>query len=78
MRNGQLTRVLCLYQTLNAERRTLRSLAREFSVTTRTVRRDLEALADAGIAVCKSRDSDDEAIERVWWVNSRIAMRKSA
>lgn len=51
VRNGQLIRTLCLYRTLAAERRTLQSLATDFGVTTRTVRRDLEALADAGIAL---------------------------
>jgi predicted DNA-binding transcriptional regulator YafY len=70
MRNGQLTRVLSLYRTLLCERRSIDSLARDFSVTTRTVRRDLDALADAGVPLCKSTECDDGPSQaRVWWVN---------
>lgn len=70
MRNGQLTRVLSVYRTILAERRTLDALARDFSVTTRTIRRDLDALHDAGFAVCKSHDSDDAYDDhaRCWWI----------
>lgn len=75
MRNGQLTRVLSLYRALYAERRTLASLAKDFSVTTRTVRRDIEALEDAGFGVAKSCEIDDVddaqwAQTRQWWIEN--------
>ena len=53
MRSDALVRVLTLRDTLASGRRwTLPQLADRFSVTTRTIRRDLAALEQAGVPVC--------------------------
>lgn len=70
MRNGQLVRVLKVCQRLGDGRRhVLLSLADEFRVTTRTIRRDIDAIQEAGIAVHRSGQSDDDDSQRgFWWV----------
>lgn len=48
-RNAQLVRVLRLAHDLQTKRRpTLRQLAERYEVHTRTIRRDVEALREAG------------------------------
>jgi predicted DNA-binding transcriptional regulator YafY len=56
VRNEALVRVLLLARTLTAERLTLEELARVSGVTTRTVRRDLEALHAAGFSIRSTED----------------------
>ena len=48
MRHRALLRVLAVRQQLAAGRCTLRSLAAQFGVTTRTIRRDVDVLRLAG------------------------------
>lgn len=53
-----LVRALALRDTLASGRRwTLAQLADRFSVTTRTVRRDLAALKTAGVPVCSEQQA---------------------
>jgi predicted DNA-binding transcriptional regulator YafY len=70
MRNGQLVRVLALMQRLRSGRHTLASLACEFRVHQRTIRRDLEALSVAGVPVRHSADvaGDDAPLRGFWWM----------
>lgn len=53
MRNDTLIRVLRMIEALRVRRLSLRELAREHQVTTRTVRRDLEAISAAGLPLRK-------------------------
>lgn len=70
-RNRQIVRELILLRMLETTRigYTLNELARETSVTTRTIRRDLEALEEAGVPIT---DIDERAetvgAERRWRV----------
>lgn len=48
-RNAQLLRVLTLIDALQRGPRVIQSLSDELRVTTRTIRRDLDALREAGI-----------------------------
>jgi len=50
-RNVGLVRALRMAELLRKERQTVHQLAATFEVTTRTVRRDLHALALAGLAI---------------------------
>ena len=63
-RNRQLVRAFALIRLLHRGRYTVAALAQPLGVTTRTVRRDLEALIDAGVPV--SRDGEDAA---VYWID---------
>lgn len=70
MRNASLVRALALRDTLSSGRRwTLAQLADRFSVTTRTIRRDLAALETAGVPVCAERAEQGNNVEAgTWWV----------
>lgn len=50
-RNQKLVRALRMAKLLRTERRPVHQLAETFEVTSRTVRRDLAALAEAGVPV---------------------------
>lgn len=69
MRNRQLVRVLRLRDMLVSGRLTLNELAAELRVTTRTIRRDLEALQEAHVPVHyhRSNNEPDEGESR-WWI----------
>jgi predicted DNA-binding transcriptional regulator YafY len=64
VRSEALIRTLQIAERLRGGRRTLESLAREFGVNTRTVRRDIEALELAGVMV---RTSRFEGLPGVYW-----------
>lgn len=66
-RNDSLVRVLTMMHYLKGGRQTLEQLAEEFHVSTRTVRRDLEALSVAGVPVRHSGDTG-EGFAGYWWV----------
>lgn len=66
-RNVSLIRVLTMMHYLRGGRQTLEQLAEEFKVSTRTVRRDLEALSVAGVPVRYSGDTG-ERLAGYWWV----------
>ena len=68
MRNSSLVRVLCLIESLKHKRATLQSLADEFNVSTRTIRRDLEALSLAGVPVRTTADAYANGINGFWWI----------
>lgn len=68
-RNVALVRTLSLMQRLQRGRATLKELAEEFKVTTRTIRRDLVALQDAGIPVRNTSDAYANGINGFWWVD---------
>lgn len=72
MRNTALVRVLMLKATLESGRHwTLQQLAERFNVTTRTVRRDLAALEEAGVPICQARsEQGNHAEPGRWWVLS--------
>lgn len=55
-----LTRTWHLVALLRGGGRTLAKLSRELGVTTRTVRRDLECLQAAGVAVFDEQGEDEE------------------
>lgn len=61
-----LVRTIRLMKMLEDGRRSLVDLARTLGVTTRTVRRDLEALAEAGVPV-ETLTSDDGGAS-YWWI----------
>lgn len=67
MRNETLTRVLAALRELEEARPglTLDELAEHGGVTTRTIRRDLEALEAAGVPII---DEQDEEGRRRWRV----------
>jgi predicted DNA-binding transcriptional regulator YafY len=58
VRNNQLVRVLRLIDFLKTGRHSLSSLAQEFGVSQRTIRRDLEALSLAGVPVRNTTPTD--------------------
>lgn len=62
-RGGSLLRVLRLLRRVEGARYAppLADLAREFEVSDRTIRRDLELLEEAGFAVPKYRDEYQRA-----------------
>lgn len=69
-RNIALKRTLTLWSTLRDGRQwTLNELSEKFGVTTRTVRRDIEALEDVGAAIC--HDPGTSQIPGTWWVLER-------
>lgn len=70
-RNNALVRVLTMAELLRRGRYDLDQLAREFSVTTRTVRRDLDALSVAGVAVQHSRSDPSRDARALWWVDQQ-------
>jgi predicted DNA-binding transcriptional regulator YafY len=67
-RNRQLVRQLTILRSLDCRiGRTLRELAEDARVTTRTIRRDLEALQEAGIPlVDETVESDVGDLQRRW------------
>lgn len=67
MRNAGLRRVLNLIAVLKDGRHTLPELAQRFNVSERTIRRDLIALQEVGVPVCRTPDSDDGP-RGVWWI----------
>lgn len=67
-RNAQLIRVLQLAERLRGRRWSLEQLAQEADVTTRTVRRDLEALSSAGVPVQQARDERFMPGLPVWFI----------
>lgn len=69
MRNRQLVRVLKVSQALQGGRRTLDSLATEFRVSTRTIRRDIEALSEAGVPVRNTADAYANGLNGFWWIS---------
>lgn len=64
-RNATLTRVLLLLEMLRGQRQTLEGLASRLRVTTRTIRRDLEALRFAGVPVEKIEADGEVSYWRV-------------
>lgn len=58
-RNGQAVRVLRMVALLQTGWRSLQGLAIDLGVTTRTIRRDLEAIEAAHLPLRK-HDSDDD------------------
>lgn len=67
-RNNQLIRVLQLADRLRGRRWSIEQLAQEAGVTTRTVRRDLEALSSAGVAVQQASDERFTSGPPVWFI----------
>ena len=68
MRNRALVRVLMLKAMLEQGKWTLYELAAIFSVTKRTVRRDLAALEEAGVPICQARsEQGNHAEPGRWW-----------
>lgn len=67
-RSRALVRVLQLSDRLRTGRYTLRSLADEFGVNPRTIRRDLEVLSVAGIPVVRGAVLERDMAEVVWWI----------
>lgn len=57
MRNACLVRTLRMIEALRVRRLTLEQLASEHGVTTRTVRRDLEAISAAGLPLRKHENA---------------------
>jgi predicted DNA-binding transcriptional regulator YafY len=68
VRGDTLVRVLTMAETLRRGRQSLDELADTFNVTTRTVRRDLEALSVAGVAVRSTKDTPANGCTSYWWV----------
>lgn len=67
-RNVALVRVLRMVERLREKRWTVYELADEFNVTSRTVRRDIDVMAQAGIAI-KSQPMDGQSTQ--FWVKGR-------
>lgn len=68
MRNTTLVRVLALQARLSAARCSLEALSRHFHVSTRTIRRDLDALSQAGVIV-RHRNEAVQGPDDVWWID---------
>ena len=69
MRNQALVRCLTLLRLLQARGRwTLLELAGTFRVSTRTVRRDLAALEDAGYPIGHEHVPGDNRERGKWWL----------
>ena len=69
MRNQALVRTLTLLRLLQARGRwTLLELAGTFRVSTRTVRRDLAALEDAGYPIGHEHTRGGHGEEGTWWL----------
>ena len=66
-RNKQLVRVLRLLQILRQGRQPLNVLSSELSVSTRTIRRDIEAIESAHLPVCKFKDGEGVARWTIRW-----------
>lgn len=65
-RNVALVRTLTLWQVLREGRQwTLVELAERFSVTTRTIRRDLDVLESVGVPIC--HEDGASRIPGTWW-----------
>ena len=58
-RGDTLTRSLKMQRALGRRRWTLKELATEFDVTTRTIRRDLDVLKRAGIQIKSSQVAEN-------------------
>lgn len=67
-RNTQLIRVLQLAERLRGRRWSIDQLAQEAGVTTRTVRRDLDALSSAGIPVQQATDERFAPASPCWFI----------
>jgi predicted DNA-binding transcriptional regulator YafY len=67
MRNDTLVRVLTLVERLRVSRCSIDDLAREFHVSTRTVRRDLAALQRAGVPLHQNNAANQGA-GGLWWI----------
>lgn len=67
MRNDTLVRVLRVMETLKRNRRTL---AHDHTVSERTIRRDLEALTLAGVALRSSTDERGSRTPSRWWIEA--------
>lgn len=68
-RNRQVVRLLRMRDMLAGGRMTLKELAAEFRVTTRTIRRDLEALQEAHVPIHSVHGNNDfDEGESRWWV----------
>lgn len=67
MRNGALVRILKMAERLRGGRCAIDDLARDFHVTTRTVRRDLDVLSVVGAQVHR--------FEGVYWIDERTLGR---
>jgi len=59
-RNRQLVRVLNLLALIGTQRRTLDELAEELAVSTRTIRRDLDAIQAAYLPLTDVRGTDGQ------------------
>ncbi len=73
-RNDALVRVLSILRLLEQRgRHTLDELATRFSVTTRTIRRDLKALEDVGYPIgheerCDNAVAKKFGVNGTWWL----------
>jgi predicted DNA-binding transcriptional regulator YafY len=68
-RYWQLKRTLALIRALRLGQNTVDQLAVRFGVTTRTIRRDLDALTDVGVPVVREIERGDASrfsIGREW------------
>ncbi len=73
LRNGQLVRVLRLLRMLEVRGRfTLEFLAGELQVSSRTVRRDLDALLFSGYHIDHS--TEDDGVTR-WFLSGNLSRR---
>jgi predicted ArsR family transcriptional regulator len=75
-RNEGLIRVLQMAERLRSGRWSLDALARDFGVSTRTVRRDLAALQLAGLPL-RYNNAENQGPGGLWWI-ARTDVRATA
>lgn len=63
-----LTRCLRMIERLKVHRASLDQLATEGGVSTRTIRRDLEAVSAAGVPLRNTADAAANGFNGFWWV----------
>lgn len=68
VRGKQVIRLIRLMERLKVRRAALGELSREFGVTTRTIRRDMEALSVAGVPVRNTADAAANGFNGFWWI----------
>ncbi len=76
-RNAQLQRLLELLALLSRTGGfTLKELAQRYDTTTRTIRRDLDALRNVGFDVEEDEDDDASTLEKRWRINTQRSLTK--